>query len=179
MRPVYIEAIDLNEAWWRCMKVLAVGREYVIQKGSFEGHKRKEFDLVTIRIECPGIRPLTPITPVGVTPPCDMEYIEGEYLNYLMSEYVAPEELYTYGQDLGYQIPKVIEMLKKTPQTNTACMSVGSKLSIDLEHSQCLQGGHAAFHRLLPLLGPLGWVPSQSGRPTTRQGAHGAGDWGR
>jgi thymidylate synthase len=143
MHPVYIEAIDLNEAWWRCMKeVLAVGREYVIQKGSFEGHKRKEFDLVTIRIECPGIRPLTPITPPGVTPPCDMAYIEGEYLNYLMSEYVAPEELYTYGQDLGYQIPKVIEMLKKTPQTNTACMSVGSRLSIDLEHSQCLRLVH-------------------------------------
>lgn len=143
MRPVYVEALDLTEAWWRCMKeVLDKGEVYTIQKGSFVGHQRKEFDLVTIRISQPDIRPLTPAVPEGVTPPCDMSYIEQEYLPYLMSEYVAADEEYTYGQDLGYQIPKVIEMLKTTPQTNTACMSVGSKLSIDLEHSQCLRLVH-------------------------------------
>ena len=42
----FIEARDLPDAWFQCVySLLDAGREYVIDRGSFEGQKRLEFDL--------------------------------------------------------------------------------------------------------------------------------------
>lgn len=135
-----IEALDLSEAWWRCLcGVLADGYDYVIDRGSFVGHHRKELDLAVIRIRVPRIRPLVPTTPVGIAPPTSIEYVE-EYLQYLMTSAKAENEQYTYGEDLEPQIPKIIDMFKCTGQnTNQAVMTVGNRNSIDLDDPPCLK----------------------------------------
>ena len=115
------------------------GREYVIDSGSFAGQKRKEFDLAVIKIKHPASRPLVPDTPAGIPPPVTMDFIE-EYLPYLMTAKKAEKEMYTYGQDIEFQLQPIIDMYKEEGyNTNHGCITVGSKYSIHLEHSQCLR----------------------------------------
>jgi thymidylate synthase len=135
-----IEARDLSEAWFLCLrKTLAEGYEYKIDRGSYAGQRRKELDLVVVQISNPGTRPLIPDVPQGVPPPTSMKYIE-EYLPYLMTAHKAEGEQYTYGQYLEEQIPKVIEMYKNDGyDTNQAFMAVGDKESISLADPPCLR----------------------------------------
>jgi len=137
---VIIEAKTLPEAWFLCIKkCLEKGYEYTIDRGSYAGQKRKELDFVVARIEYPGSRPLVPDTPPGIPSPTSMDYIE-DYLPYLMTETKEEGELYTYGEDIDFQLPEIIRMYKEDGyETNQACISVGSKHSIYLEHSQCLR----------------------------------------
>lgn len=131
LQPVHIEARDLPEAWFLCLKnVMLHGREYTIAKGSFEKRKRKEFEFVTVHIKDPGRRPLAPDVPEGVTPPTTQDYLD-EYVLYLMTDAPQPNEDYTYGQDLAPQMTEAIRLYKKWgPDTNRLCMSVGSRESL-------------------------------------------------
>jgi len=140
MEITMIEARDLPEAWFLCIKeVMEDGFEYVIDRGSYAGQKRKEFDLVVVKVKYPGTKPLVPSTPEGVPPPATMDYVEG-YLPYLMADEKKEGELYTYGQDVDPQVKEIIKMYKKDGHnTNQACISVGNRWSIHLEHSQCLR----------------------------------------
>ncbi len=135
-----IEARDLSEAWFLCLrKTLAEGYEYKIDRGSYAGQRRKELDLVVVQVSNPGNRPLIPDVPQGVPPPTSMEYVES-YLPYLMTAHKGKGEQYTYGQYLEEQIPKVIEMYKKDGyDTNQAFMAVGDKESISLSDPPCLR----------------------------------------
>lgn len=140
-KPVMLEARDLSEAWFLCMgEAYLRGREYVIEKGSFEGLRRKEIPFVVTSIKFPGLRPLVPDVPQGFSPPTSIEYVEQEYLPYLMTSHKEESEQYTYGEDLEPQIPEVIRRYKTEGfNTNQLCMSVGSKDSLSLEHPQCLR----------------------------------------
>ena len=136
-----IEARDLSEAWFLCLrKALTEGYEYKIDRGSYTGQRRKELDFVVVQIRQPGIRPLTPDVPQGVPPPTTMEYVES-YLPYLMTAHKAEGEQYTYGQYLEKQIPEVIKMYKEDGyNTNQAFMTVGDEKSIVLPDPPCLRG---------------------------------------
>ncbi len=138
-----IEARDLPDAWFQCVyRLLETGREYVIDRGSFEGQKRLEFDYVTIHIKHPGQRPLIPEIPpaLGIPNPVADGYIE-EYLPYLMTSAKQPGEIYTYGQSLEPQIAEVIRIYRKDGfRTNQAYMTVGNKDSICLTDPPCLRG---------------------------------------
>jgi len=140
MKISVIEARDLSEAWFLCLrKILAEGFEYKIERGSYAGQRRKELDLAVIQIKKPGTRPLVPDVPQGVPPPSTMEYIES-YLPYLMTAHKAEGEQYTYGQYLEKQIPEVIRMYKEDGyNTNQAFMAVGDKDSISLADPPCLR----------------------------------------
>jgi thymidylate synthase len=144
MEPVNIYARDLPEAWFNCIRwLLGVNsgvHRYKIDRGSFVGHERIEFDFITIRVKYPGSRPLVPDTPPGIPPPCTQEYLEG-YLPYLMTGKFQKNEDYTYGQDLESQIPEVIKIYKEDGfNTNQAFMAVGSKDSIRLKDPLALLG---------------------------------------
>lgn len=141
MKISLIEAKTLNEAWFQSLKrVLEDGYEYVIDRGSYQGHKRKELDFAVIRIEYPGARPLAPDTPPGIPAPVTQEYLDG-YLSYLMTSHKKQNEQYTYGEDLEKQIPEVIKMYREDGfNTNQAYMAVGSSQSIFLRDPQCLRG---------------------------------------
>jgi thymidylate synthase len=140
MKISVIEARDLSEAWFVCLRTtLEEGYEYKIDRGSYTGQRRKELDLVVVQVSYPGTRPLIPDVPQGVPPPSTMEYVES-YLPYLMTSHKKEGEEYTYGQYLEKQIDKVIKMYKKDGyNTNQAYMSVGNEKSIDLPDPPCLR----------------------------------------
>ncbi len=141
MKVSLIEARDLSEAWFLCLRrTLTDGYEYRIERGSYAGQHRKELDLIVVKISNPGNRPLTPDVPSGVPAPTTMEYIEN-YLPYLMTAHRAEGEQYTYGQYLEGQIAEVIKMYKENGyNTNQAYMAVGDSQSIFLSDPPCLRG---------------------------------------
>jgi len=141
MQISFIEARDLSEAWFLCLReTLAKGYEYKIERGSYTGQRRKELDFVTVQVLNPGTRPLVPDVPQGVPPPTSMDYIE-RYIPYLMTAHRAEGEQYTYGQYLEKQITEVIRMYKEDGHnTNQAFMSVGDGQSIFLSDPPCLRG---------------------------------------
>jgi len=141
MMTATIEARDLSEAWFLCLrKVLTDGFEYTIERGSYAGQKRKELDMAVVQIKNPAARPLVPDVPPGVPAPSTMEYIES-YLPYLMTSQRAEGEQYTYGQYLEPQIAEVIRMYKSDGfNTNQAYMAVGDARSIFLTDPPCLRG---------------------------------------
>ncbi len=140
MKISQIEARDLSEAWFLCLRrILADGREYKIERGSYVGERRKELEFVVVKIDKPGTKPLIPDVPQGVPPPTTMEYIES-YLPYLMTAHKAKGEQYTYGQYLEKQIAEVIRMYKEDGyNTNQAFMAVGDSQSIYLTDPPCLR----------------------------------------
>ena len=140
MKITFIEARDLSEAFFLCCKkVLLEGYEYTIDKGSYEGTKRKEFDFANIHILHPGMRPLAPDVPPGIPQPTNEKYIN-DYLSYLITDSKKPHEQYTYGEDLAPQLDTVIRRYKEDgPECNQLCMSVGSRDSIYLNDPQCLR----------------------------------------
>jgi thymidylate synthase len=141
MEILVIEARDLSEAWFLCLrKTLTEGYEYKIERGSYADQRRKELDFVVVQIKNPGTKPLVPDVPQGVPPPTSMEYIEN-YLPYLMTAHKAEGEQYTYGQYLEKQISEVIKMYREDGyNTNQAFMAVGDSQSIFLSDPPCLRG---------------------------------------
>ena len=142
MRLHTIEAFTLPEAWRSVLaEVMAEGREYVIQRGSGVGTKRRELDYVTLHIERPGLRPLAPDMPFGLNlpPPTNVDAIEKYAAQYLLTPDKTENEAYTYGQRIHQQLLKAIEMLKATPDTNQACIEVGRPEDFGTEDPPCLR----------------------------------------
>ena len=140
MKISFIEARDLSEAWFLCLReTLDKGYKYKIERGSYAGQHRKELDFVVVQVRHSGTRPLIPDVPQGVPPPTSMEYVES-YLPYLMTSHKAAGEQYTYGQYLEKQIAEVIRMYKEDGyNTNQAYMAVGNEHSIYLSDPPCLR----------------------------------------
>lgn len=140
MNILNITARDLSEAWFLCLKgVLNSKREYIIDRGSYAGQRRKEIEFVVVDVLYPGTNPIVPDVPQGIPPPSTMGYVEG-YLPYLMANKPKENEQYTYGTYLEKQIAEVIHMYKKDGyNTNQACMAVGDADSIYLSDPPCLR----------------------------------------
>lgn len=112
LNPVFIKATDLNDCWHQVIfALLDYGRKFKIDKGSYAGEYRLEFDYLTIQITHPGVRPLEPQIPehLGIPNPVDPGYVLGDhpdfkgrpYIEYLMSGVMEPGEQYTYGQRIA------------------------------------------------------------------------------
>jgi thymidylate synthase len=136
-----MEARDLSEAWFLCLKkILEAGYDYKIDRGSYAGQRRKQLDLAVVQIKYPSTRPIIPDVPQGIPAPTTMEYIDS-YLPYLMTAHRAEGEQYTYGQYLEKQIAEVIKMYKEDGyNTNQAYMTVGDPQAIYLTDPPCLRG---------------------------------------
>lgn len=143
MELVFIEARDLPDVWFQCVyQILEKGRTYTIDRGSFEGQERLEFDYVTVHIKYPGTRPLLPDIPpsLGIPNPVATDYLD-QYLPYLMTSAKKEGEEYTYGEYLEPQIDEVIRMYREEGHgTNQAYMTVGEPRTIYLEDPPCLRG---------------------------------------
>lgn len=143
LKPVFIEARDLPDAWYRCLyNIVEHDNIYTIDRGSYKGQKRLEFDYVTVHIKHPGVRPLLPDIPpsFGIPNPVAEGYLE-EYLPYLMTSAKQEGEDYTYGQYLEDQINTVMNMYTwEGHGTNQAYMTVGDPESIELDDPPCLRG---------------------------------------
>jgi thymidylate synthase len=143
MELVFIEARDLPDAWFQCVyNILEKGKTYLIDRGSYEGQKRLEFDYVTVHIKFPGTRPLLPDIPpaLGIPNPVADDYLD-QYLPYLMTSEKKEGEEYTYGEYLEPQISEVIRMYREDGhETNQAYMTVGNPETIYLSDPPCLRG---------------------------------------
>jgi thymidylate synthase len=164
LKPIYIEAFDLDDAWFQCLsKILEEGHVYTIDRGSYTGQRRLEFDFVVVRVKKPSHQ-IIPIIPEGMSipPPTDMDYIQG-YLSYLLTGAKTATEDYTYGERLVDPKVKVQEkidgkdMLKEIPLavnqveevikiyktqgfgTNQAIMEIGMPSDIKLVDPPCLR----------------------------------------
>ncbi|MBW2004467.1 MAG: thymidylate synthase [Deltaproteobacteria bacterium] len=143
MNLEFIKARDLPDAWFQCVyQILDTGRTYTIDRGSYEGQKRIEFDYITVHIKYPGKRPLLPDIPpaLGIPNPVDNDYLD-QYLPYVMTSTKKEGEEYTYGEYLEPQIKEVIRMYREDGHgTNQAYMTVGDPKTLYLSDPPCLRG---------------------------------------
>ena len=160
LKPVYIEAFDLDDAWFQCLAaIIDKGHIYTIDRGSYKGQRRLEFDFVTIRIKKPAHQ-IIPVIPEGMSipAPTDMDYIQG-YLSYLLTGNKTDTEDYTYGErlvdakvrfrsgslikDMPLEVNQIEEVIKmyKTQGfgTNQATMEIGMPSDIKLADPPCLR----------------------------------------
>ena len=164
LKPVYIEAFDLDDAWFRCLaEILEAGYVYKIDRGSYAGQKRLEFDFVTVHVKNPAHQ-IIPIMPegLGIPAPTSMDYIK-QYLQYLLTSCKTETEDYTYGERLVdpkikiteerngrkmekemplqcNQIEEVIKIYKtEGAGTNQAIMEIGMPSDLKLHDPPCLR----------------------------------------
>lgn len=101
MTHEFIEANTLEDAWFLTLyRIIDNGRVYKIDRGSFCGQKRLEFDYVTIKIKNPSRGNLIPHIPevYNIDDPVAPGYVEDYCQQYLMGSELAKNESYTYGQ---------------------------------------------------------------------------------
>ena len=138
-----LQARDIPDAWFQCVyEIIDRGHRYQIDRGSFQGQERLEFDYITVQIKYPGTRPLIPDIPEALCIPNPVAdgYIES-YLPYLMTAEKQPNEDYTYGEYLEPQIAEVIRMYRQDGHgTNQAYMTVGDPKALLLNDPPCLRG---------------------------------------
>jgi len=143
MNITTIQARDIPDAWFQCVyEIIDKGHRYQIDRGSFKGQERLEFDYITVQIKYPGTRPLIPDIPEALCIPNPVAdgYIES-YLPYLMTAEKQPNEDYTYGEYLEPQIAEVIRMYRNDGHgTNQAYMTVGDPKALLLNDPPCLRG---------------------------------------
>jgi len=100
MNIIQINGTNLPDIFFQSVyKTIEVGRNFVIDRGSYEGQIRKEFDFVVLHAKCPHIGELIPkLNPaLNLPDPVAEGYLDG-YLPYLMTGEEKPGEAYTYGQ---------------------------------------------------------------------------------
>jgi len=101
MKLEFIEATTIPDSWFQSIsRILNNGRIYTIDRGSYAGQQRLEFDHITIRIKYPNSMPLLPECPpgCGVPNPASNDYLE-DYLPYLFTSCRKPNEEYCYSDD--------------------------------------------------------------------------------
>jgi len=143
-KPVNINAVDIPDAWFQLINEIQYsGFKYEIQQGSFVGQTRMEFDFVTVTINKPYMEPYDLMLPeipthLNIPNPVANGYVE-QYMPYLMTDIKRPDEEYTYGSRIAYQIIHFISLLKKTPNTNQAILQVGKPSDCMLDDPPCLR----------------------------------------
>lgn len=170
LTPHVINATTIDDAWHQCLfKLIDEGWVFHVDRGSYEGTKdekgehRLQFGSITLRIKFPGQEPRLPVIApdLNIPPPVADGYVE-DYLPYLLTSAIKPDEEYTYGQYIhGWeyyelrndvrkvprmfqtkivnQFQKVVKMLKNNPGTNQAIMTIGNPQSILLKNPPCLR----------------------------------------
>jgi len=104
-----IVARDLPDLWFQAVHdILDAGCKFKIDRGSYAGQTRLEFDYFIGHVRYPGTLPLIPDIPpsLGIPNPVEYDYLYGgqgysrAYIEYLLSPRKEPGESYTYGERL-------------------------------------------------------------------------------
>jgi thymidylate synthase len=105
----FIKARDLPDLWFQAVHdILDRGRRFTIDRGSYAGQTRLEYDYFSAVVRHPATQPLLPDIPpaCGIPNPVEESYIYGgegyerSYVEYLMTGAKAEGESYTYGERL-------------------------------------------------------------------------------
>jgi len=113
LKIISIEARDLPDLWFQAVyNLLEHGRRFNIDKGSYAGQTRLEYDYFIGHVKYPGHGSGTPeilpdIPPsIGLPNPVEFAYVYGgegysrSYVEYVMTSTRQPGESYTYGERL-------------------------------------------------------------------------------
>ncbi|NNF98739.1 MAG: thymidylate synthase [Desulfobacteraceae bacterium] len=104
-----VNARDLPDLWFQAVHdILDNGRKFTIDRGSYAGQTRLEYDYFIGKVSFPGTQPLIPDIPqaCGIPNPVEEAYVYGgeryqrSYIEYLMTGHKEPGESYTYGERL-------------------------------------------------------------------------------
>ncbi|MBR9986347.1 MAG: thymidylate synthase [Desulfosarcina sp.] len=104
-----IDARDLPDLWFQAVHdILDEGYRFKIDRGSYAGQTRLEYDYFIGHVKYPDTLPLIPDIPpsCGIPNPVEEAYIFGgegynrSYVEYLMTGHKEPGESYTYGERL-------------------------------------------------------------------------------
>lgn len=132
MIPTIIQATTIPDAWFQLVYKLMRGDAphsvYEINKGSYVGQKRLEYDFIMATISHPGAEPRIPDIPPGLGIPApveSMEYVEDYFTQYLMNPEIEDNETYKYATWTAPGVERVIEQLRGAPGNNQAAISVG------------------------------------------------------
>ncbi len=115
-----VESRDLPDLWFQAIHdIFDHGRRFKIDRGSYAGQTRLEYDFFIGHVKHPGTQPLLPDIPpaCGIPNPVEEAYIYGgegynrSYLEYLMTPDKEAGESYTYGERLT-RAPVAGEKLK-------------------------------------------------------------------
>lgn len=158
MDMVTIEATDIPDLWFQSLyALLDKGRRFKVDSGSYAGEERIELDYFTGAVKFPGTRPLLPSIPhnLGIPDPVDIKYIEGgegierSYVEYIMSNTIAENEEYTYGERLtgsSRSMPKINQIAQtifsynlRGHRSNQNIMQVGKIEDLFSEDPPCLR----------------------------------------
>jgi thymidylate synthase len=102
-------ARDLPDLWFQAVNdILEHGHRFQIDRGSYKGQTRLEYDYFIGHVTFPGTQPLLPDIPpsCGIPNPVEHDYIYGgdgydrSYIEYLMTPQKEEGESYTYGERL-------------------------------------------------------------------------------
>ena len=109
MKIHFVQARDLPDLWFQAVyDILDHGRKFTIDRGSYAGQTRLEYDYFCGHVKYPGTQPVIPDIPpaCGIPNPVEEAYIYGgdgygrSYLEYLMTAEKEESESYTYGERL-------------------------------------------------------------------------------
>lgn len=128
----------IGEAWLNiCQLCVRYGREFVIDRGSYEGQRRKQLDALAFVITDPQTRPLG-IEYKGLAISDDVS-IEKYFADYLINPQLAENEQYTYASRIAPHLELMSQMLRDTPGTNQATLEVGCPEDVLLPDPPCLR----------------------------------------
>lgn len=128
-----IESFTLGDLWFDVMSRICDKdntKVYLTEKGSFENEmERRQFNGLALCVINPETRPLAPfVEGLGIEPPTTNEYIEQYFAELIMNENRAKNEEYTYGEFIYPNLGFIIDLLKKTPNTNHAVINIGESI---------------------------------------------------
>ena len=137
----FVQAKTIGEAWrevmWLCIKN---GKDFLVKGGSYVGQIRKQLRHVTIVIDEPGVRPLAPIMPPGISGSTDEPKIDKYFWEKVMGDIKAENEQYTYGEYITQQVDQIIKLLiDSNGNTNQACIAIGDVSTTFLSDPPCLR----------------------------------------
>ena len=106
-----------------------------IQRGSFAGEEsvyRMQARPCMVEIK-------EPLNFLYLPKDCTLGMIQTYYSDYIVNDDLREHEQYTYGNRIMEQLDSVMAMLKETPNTNQASISVSQPSDIEIEHPPCLR----------------------------------------
>lgn len=141
LKIINLKTYDIDQSHFQLIyNIFKNGRINIVEHGSYKGHKRLEYDHVTILITNPETRPLSPQLPQGIPSIATDKDIENYFVTYLMDTNLEKNEEYKYSTFIVPQVEKIIKIFKNYGfGTNQAIITVGNDNSIDLVDPPCLK----------------------------------------
>ena len=125
---------DNVDAYNKLRKLCENGYKQEINRGSFANEQTYRMQSAPIMIEI-----LAPLNFLYLPKEVTVGMIERYYHDYLINPTINTNEVYTYASRINEQLSEVMEMMKNTPQTNQASISISQPSDIKLTDPPCLR----------------------------------------